>query len=101
MIQRTLQTTLDHLATKYPVITLTGPRQSGKSTLLKHAFPDYRYISLEDLDMREFATNDPRGFLHSFPNRVILDEAQRVWNQQKMAQKHPNYSPWRCYSQQE
>lgn len=78
MIQRTLQTTLDHLATKYPVITLTGPRQSGKSTLLKHAFPDYRYISLEDLDMREFATNDPRGFLHSFPNRVILDEAQRV-----------------------
>jgi hypothetical protein len=78
MIQRTLQTTLDHLASKYPVITLTGPRQSGKSTLLKHAFPDYRYISLEDLDMREFATNDPRGFLHSFPNRVILDEAQRV-----------------------
>lgn len=78
MIHRTLQSTLNHLATKYPVITLTGPRQSGKSTLLKHAFPDYRYISLEDLDMREFAVNDPRGFLHSFPNHVILDEVQRV-----------------------
>ena len=78
MIDRTLKTTLEHLASKYPVITLTGPRQSGKSTLLKHVFPEYRYISLEDLDMREFAANDPRGFLNSFPRRVILDEAQRV-----------------------
>lgn len=78
MIHRILQSTLERLATKYPVITLTGPRQSGKSTLLKHTFPDYRYISLEDLDMREFATNDPRGFLNSFPRHVILDEAQRV-----------------------
>ena len=78
MIHRTLQSTLERLTNKYPVITLTGPRQSGKSTLLKYAFPDYRYISLEDLDMREFATNDPRGFLNSFPHRIILDEAQRV-----------------------
>ena len=78
MIDRTLQSTLERLATKYPVITLTGPRQSGKSTLLRHTFPTYRYISLEDLDMREFATNDPRGFLNSFPHHVILDEAQRV-----------------------
>lgn len=78
MIHRTLQSTLERLTNKYPVITLTGPRQSGKSTLLKYAFPDYRYISLEDLDMREFATNDPRGFLNSFPHQIILDEAQRV-----------------------
>ena len=78
MIHRTLQTTLERLASKYPVITLTGPRQSGKSTLLKHAFPEYRYVSLEDLDMREFANNDPRGFLSTFPRRVILDEVQRV-----------------------
>lgn len=78
MIHRTLQTTLERLASKYPVITLTGPRQSGKSTLLKHAFPEYRYVSLEDLDMREFANNDPRGFLSTFPHRVILDEVQRV-----------------------
>ena len=78
MIHRTLQSSLERLATKYPVITLTGPRQSGKSTLLKHAFPDYKYISLEDLDMREFATTDPRGFLNTFSSHVILDEAQRV-----------------------
>ena len=78
MIHRTLQSTLDRLTSKYPIITLTGPRQSGKSTLLKHAFPDYRYISLEDLDMRAFATGDPRGFLNSFSRHVILDEAQRV-----------------------
>ena len=46
--------------------------------MLKHAFPEYRYVSLEDLDMREFANNDPRGFLSTFPRRVILDEVQRV-----------------------
>lgn len=78
MIHRTLQATLEHFAAKYPIVTLTGPRQSGKSTLLKHAFPEYQYISLEDLDMREFAANDPRGFLNSFPHHVILDEVQRV-----------------------
>lgn len=78
MIQRELQATLEHFATKYPIVTLTGPRQSGKSTLLRHAFPDYQYISLEDLDMREFATNDPRGFLATYSSHVILDEAQRV-----------------------
>lgn len=78
MIDRTLKSTLEHLAAKYPVVTLTGPRQSGKSTLLKHVFSEYHYVSLEDLDMREFATNDPRGFLNSYPRRVILDEAQRV-----------------------
>lgn len=78
MIHRTLQATLEHFVAKYPIVTLTGPRQSGKSTLLRYAFPEYRYISLEDLDMREFATNDPHGFLNSFPRQVILDEAQRV-----------------------
>ena len=78
MIHRTLQTTLEHFAAKYPIVTLTGPRQSGKSTLLRHAFPEYEYLSLEDLDIREFAANDPRGFLNSFPRHVILDEAQRV-----------------------
>ena len=78
MIHRTLQSALERLVLKYPVITLTGPRQSGKSTLLRHAFPDYQYVSLEDLDMREYAANDPRGFLATYPHRVILDEVQRV-----------------------
>ncbi|MBR5727117.1 MAG: ATP-binding protein [Muribaculaceae bacterium] len=78
MVERTLKTKLLDLAAKYPVITLTGPRQSGKSTLLKHTFPDYDYVSLENIDMRAFAQNDPRGFLASFPNHVIIDEVQRV-----------------------
>lgn len=78
MIERTLKTKMVQLAGKFPVVTLTGPRQSGKSTLLKHSFPDYQYISLEDPDLREFATNDPRGFIASYPKRVIIDEAQRV-----------------------
>ena len=77
-IKRTLNDKLVDMAGKYPVITLTGPRQSGKSTLLKHTFPEYQYLSLEDLDLREFATNDPRGFLATYPRRCIIDEAQRV-----------------------
>lgn len=78
MIERALKKKILELAEKYPVVTLTGPRQSGKSTLLRHAFPDYAYVSLEDLDMREFATTDPRGFLSTYDRRVIIDEAQRV-----------------------
>ena len=66
------------LSAKYPIVTLTGPRQSGKSTLLKYAFPDYRYVSLEDIDMRTFATDDPRGFLSTYDDRTIIDEAQCV-----------------------
>ena len=78
MINRTLKDKLLSLAQQYPILTLTGPRQSGKSTLLKNTFPNYRYVSLEDPDMREFAQTDPRGFLRSYSNRVILDEVQRV-----------------------
>ena len=78
MIERTLQIKLLELTKKYPIVTLTGPRQSGKSTLLQHAFPDYKYVSLEDPDMRLFATDDPRGFLATYPDKTIIDEAQRV-----------------------
>lgn len=78
MIERILRRKIKELAEKYPVITLTGPRQSGKSTLLKDAFPEFQYVSLEDLDLREFAANDPRGFLSTYPRHVIIDEAQRV-----------------------
>jgi predicted AAA+ superfamily ATPase len=66
------------MVAKYPVTTLTGPRQSGKSTLAKATFPDYEYVSLEDLDVRLFAQNDPRGFLETYPRKTIIDEAQRV-----------------------
>ena len=62
----------------YPIVTVTGPRQSGKTTLLKYAFADYQYVSLEDPDMFEFADSDPRGFLETYNSQVILDEVQNV-----------------------
>jgi Predicted ATPase (AAA+ superfamily) len=63
---------------KFPIIALTGPRQSGKTTLLKELFPEYRYISLENPDIRAFATDDPIGFLNLYNQHVIFDEVQRV-----------------------
>ncbi len=78
MIERTQQAKLLQLATKYPFVTITGPRQSGKSTLAEMAFPDYSRVSLEDLDNREFAAEDPRGFIANYPSRTIIDEVQRV-----------------------
>lgn len=78
MIERDLNFKLLELITKYPIVTLTGPRQSGKSTLLKSSFPEYQYVSLEDPDMRLFASEDPRGFIKTYPNKTIIDEVQRV-----------------------
>ena len=76
-IPRNAESRLKHFARGYPVLVVTGPRQSGKSTLVRHAFPDHPYVSLEDLDQREFAQTDPRGFLRRFSEGAILDEAQR------------------------
>ena len=78
MIQRTLSAVLRSRARQYPVLTITGPRQSGKTTLVRAAFPDHAYASLEDPELRSFAATDPRGFLGQFEGPVILDEAQRV-----------------------
>ena len=78
MIQREIASAIKSLATKYPVIALTGPRQSGKTTLLKQLFPDYDYLSLENPDVREFAETDTKGFLKRYAKYVIFDEAQRV-----------------------
>ena len=61
-----------------PVVTITGPRQSGKTTMIKHLFPEKKYISLENPDNYEIAKTDPRGFLNKHLNGVILDEVQRV-----------------------
>lgn len=69
---------LRRAAREYPVVTLTGPRQSGKTTLVRSSFPDHEYISLEDPDQRGFALEDPRGFLAQFSNPAILDEVQRA-----------------------
>ncbi len=78
MFARELQAKLLQLSTKFPFVTLTGPRQSGKSTLAKMAFPDYKCVSLEDLDTRDFAETDPRGFIADYPSETIIDEVQRV-----------------------
>ena len=80
MILRTLQARLQALAGPFPVVFLTGPRQSGKTTLARATFPAFRYVSLEDLQNREEATEDPRGFLRRLAGAkgVILDEVQRT-----------------------
>jgi len=78
MIQRNLSSKLKLLAEQYPVVTLTGPRQSGKTTLVKSIFPEWGYVSLEEPDMREFASIDPRGFIGAYPRHYILDEVQRA-----------------------
>ena len=80
MIKRQAEAVLLDLAKGYPILAITGPRQAGKTTLARSAFPDKRYVSLEDLDEREFATQDPRGFLARFPDGAIVDEAQRCPN---------------------
>lgn len=77
MIERQAHNTLQTLAQGFPFVAITGPRQSGKTTLARTAFPAKPYISLEDPDAREFADSDPRGFLNRYPDGAILDEAQR------------------------
>ena len=77
-ISRHLTQKLKQSTLKYPVVAVIGPRQSGKTTLVKHTFSKMDYVSLEDPDIREFAKNDPRGFLSNYEKGVIIDEAQRV-----------------------
>ena len=78
IINRELKATLLHEVTLYPVITLLGPRQSGKTTLVRECFPDYAYVNLEDRQAREIALTDERKFFSLYPPPVIIDEIQRV-----------------------
>src|SRR3989344_3514912 len=78
MTPRAATATLKKLATGYPVVAVTGPRQSGKTTLVRAAFPRRPYVSLEDMDERAFAAGDPRGFLDRFRGGAVIDEAQHV-----------------------
>jgi hypothetical protein len=78
MINRTLTPKIIALAQKFQVITLTGPRQSGKTTLVRAAFPALPYVSLEEPDIRQIALTDPRGFLSNYPAGAILDEIQNT-----------------------
>ena len=78
MIPRHLTSKILALAQKFPVITITGPRQAGKTTLIKNIFPTKTYFSLEDPDIRLIAQEDPRKFLEANPGGLILDEVQRT-----------------------
>lgn len=78
MIPRNLEGRLRGLAKKFPTVTVTGPRQSGKTTLCRGVFPNKTYVSLEAPDQREYASHDPRGFLADLAKGAILDEVQRV-----------------------
>ncbi|MGJ8637794.1 MAG: ATP-binding protein [Opitutaceae bacterium] len=78
MIPRTLTAELKDYAKQYPIVTVTGPRQSGKTTLVRSIFPNHAYVSLEDLDRRREAIEDPRGFLAQYREGAIIDEAQNV-----------------------
>lgn len=77
MFNRQMSQELKSMSKQYPVVTLTGPRQSGKTTLVKEVFSEKPYANLESLKTSEFAETDPIGFLDSFPKGVILDEIQR------------------------
>lgn len=77
-IKREIEKEIRTLAKEFPVLTIMGPRQSGKTTLAKHLFPKHTYVSLENIDMREFASSDPHGFFDKYSKNIIIDEIQKV-----------------------
>ena len=77
-IEREMSETLRIVMNEYPIVTISGPRQSGKTTFAKKCLPEYGYVNLEDADSAEFARSDPKGFLRQYPVPLIIDEAQRV-----------------------
>jgi uncharacterized protein len=78
MITRELTTYLKHISSFFPVVSVTGPRQSGKTTLIRQSFPQHEYYNLEDPTHREHAFHDPRSFLKNGTANIIIDEAQYV-----------------------
>lgn len=88
LIERKLSKSINESAKGFPVITITGPRQSGKTTFAKMMFPDYDYVTLEDPDMREYAISDPKDFINKYSNKVIIDEFQRVPQLTSYLQSH-------------
>ena len=97
MIYRKIEKALFSLMQKYPSINITGPRQSGKTTLVRELLKEHRYFSLENPDIQMFAKDDPRGFIRSAGERFILDEAQNVpslfsYLQQEIDDGKPNGS---------
>lgn len=78
MINRTLAPIIQNLMRSYPIVTVVGPRQSGKTTIVRQLFPDKPYVNLEKPDERRFAKEDPNGFLSRYTNGAVIDEIQRV-----------------------
>lgn len=78
MIERVLANKMADMLGKYPILTINGPRQSGKTTLCRLLCPTYTYLNLELPDNRQFDEQDPKGFLETYKNGVILDEVQAV-----------------------
>ena len=78
MIARQIAEELAATAREFPVVTIVGPRQAGKTTLARMHFPDYAYANLEDPEVRSLATNDPNAFFSQFSAPLIIDEIQRV-----------------------
>ena len=96
MIRRDAYDAVIRLAEQFPVVAITGPRQSGKTTLAKAAFPQKRYVSLDDKNMREIAKSEPGDFLKAFPDGAIIDEVQKVpelFDAIKLAVDSGEYSP--------
>lgn len=77
-INRIIEQTISETSMYFPVIVVTGPRQSGKSTLLGHLFPDAIKFSLKDVNIRDFAENDPIAFLNQTDKPLFIDEVQKV-----------------------
>jgi predicted AAA+ superfamily ATPase len=78
MIARQLEAPIRAMQSKFPILLVTGPRQAGKTTLLREMFKDYKYVNLEYVANREHASENPVGFLKKHDGRVIIEEAQRV-----------------------
>ena len=80
MIQRQISPIIQATKGKYPVITVTGPRQSGKTTLIKSLFPEWRYFSMETPDLRDQVLKDPKGLFAQYGHQLIIDEVQQTPN---------------------
>ncbi|MBL7219797.1 MAG: ATP-binding protein [Phycisphaerae bacterium] len=77
-IPRRIESEFAKVCSEYPVVTITGPRQSGKTSLARRCCPNHAYANLESPEVRQLAQEDPKGFLHAYPAPVIIDEVQRV-----------------------
>ena len=78
MIHRSAEETLRRLAAQFPIVAITGPRQSGKSALAKTVFPDKRCVSFDDRAMRDLALANPADFIAAFPDGAIIEEAEAI-----------------------